>query len=79
MFFRKGKKKVWKSIKKVDKIITSVIIGWAVVSIFWLSRTKKWKKITSWLFWWIKNIFRWWYCIFWKALARTIWFFFKKK
>jgi len=35
------------AIKKIDKIITWVIIGWAVASAIWLSQTKKWKDITK--------------------------------
>jgi len=29
----------------MDKLVTGIIIGSAAASIFWLSRTKKWKKI----------------------------------
>jgi hypothetical protein len=37
-----------KSMKKVDKIVTWLIIGWAVASIFWVaSQTKKWKEVTA--------------------------------
>jgi len=46
MVFRRGKKTVKKSMGGIEKLITWVIIGWAAASIFWLSRTKKWKKIT---------------------------------
>lgn len=36
-----------KSMKKVDKLVTWLIIGWAVASIFWVaSQTKKWKEVT---------------------------------
>jgi hypothetical protein len=31
----------------MDKIITWIIIGWAIASVFWLSQTKKWKEVTS--------------------------------
>lgn len=48
------KKKVHKSITKFDKIITWVIIWWALASIFWASKTSVWKKtIAQW-----KNIFQ---------------------
>ncbi len=46
----------WKKkdhIKKVDKLVTWIIIGSAIASIFWLSQTKTWKEITKkskWLF-----------------------------
>lgn len=50
MFSKKG--------KKIDKLITWVIIGSAIASIFGLSKTKKWQDVTSeiskkskWLFW----------------------------
>lgn len=39
-------KKINYGAKKVDKIVTTVIIGSAIASIFWLSQTKKWKEIS---------------------------------
>ncbi len=45
MFFRKNKKD--STIKKLDKIITWIIIWWAVASAVWLSKTKKWKEISK--------------------------------
>ncbi len=68
-----------KWIKKIDKIVTSAIIGWAVVSIFGLSRTKKWKKLTSKFFGWVKNVFKWWYSLFWRSMAKVVGIFSKKK
>ena len=44
MFFRKKKEK---ATKKIDKLVTGFIIGWAVASVIWLSQTKKWKEITA--------------------------------
>ena len=44
MFFKKKEDKKAKS--TVDKLVTGVIIGWAVASMIWLSKTNKWKKIT---------------------------------
>lgn len=44
MFFRKKKDK---TTKKIDKLITWLIIGWAVAWIIGLSKTNKWKKITN--------------------------------
>lgn len=35
-----------KTTKKIDKIVTWVIIWTAVASMIWLSQTKKWKEIT---------------------------------
>lgn len=54
MFFKKKESKINKSMKKMDKIVTSLIIGWAVGgAIFWASKTKKWKEV--WLS--LKSIF----------------------
>jgi hypothetical protein len=43
------KKKVWidKHAKNVDKLVTWIIIWWAIASMIWLSRTDKWKDITK--------------------------------
>ncbi len=40
-------KKIDSSVRKVDKIVTWIIIGSAIASIFWLSQTKKWKEVTK--------------------------------
>lgn len=40
-------KKIYSWVKKVDKIVTWIIIGTAIASIFWLSQTKKWKEVTK--------------------------------
>ena len=47
MIFRKSTKEVNKGVKKMDSIVTGIIIGSAAASIFGLSRTKKGKKITE--------------------------------
>jgi len=67
MFFRK--KEVEKHAKKFDKLITWLIIGWAVASMIGLSKTNKWKKVTE-------NVKKEWtniskksYKLFWKALV----------
>ena len=44
MFFRKKTKK---ATSKIDKLVTWLIIWWAVASIVWLSKTKKWQDITK--------------------------------
>jgi len=44
MFSKNKKINYWA--KKVDKIVTTVIIGSAIASIFWLSQTKKWREIS---------------------------------
>jgi len=58
-----GKKKE-KTTKKIDKLVTGIIIGWAVASIFGLSRTKKWQEVThtiekksKWVFGWLYGLF----------------------
>ena len=45
MFSKNKKIDSWA--RKVDKIVTWIIIWWAVAWLFWLSQTKKWKEITS--------------------------------
>lgn len=79
MIFRKSKKNVQKSVKKMDSLVTGLIVGWAAASIFGLSRTKKGKKITSRIFASWKNILQSGYSIFGKTLAETVSFLFKKK
>lgn len=80
MFFRK--KKIDDHAKKIDKLVTWLIIGWAVASMIWLSKTDKWKEIKEKAtenVWWIwKNIVKKWYSIFWKALVKWIRLFTKK-
>lgn len=40
-------KKINYGARKVDKIVTTMIIGSAIASIFWLSQTKKWREISQ--------------------------------
>ena len=68
-----------KSMKKIDKVVTSAIIGSAVVSIFGLSRTKKWKKVTGGLFWTLKGMIKLIFSIFWKIIWKVTWLSSKKK
>ena len=76
MFFRK--KAVEKHAKKIDKLITWLIIGWAVASMIGLSKTDRWKKITE----NVKNestsIWKKWLKIFWKVLVGVLNIFNKK-
>lgn len=76
MFFRKKKEA---SSKKLDKLVTWIIIGWAVASMIWLSKTEKWKEIK-------KNVVKKstkalskGYELFGKSLAKAISFVSKKK
>ena len=76
MFFKK--KKVEDHAKKFDKLITWLIIGWAVASMIGLSKTDKWKEITEnvkdeW-----KEIAQKWYKLFWKVLVWALKIFNKK-
>lgn len=61
-----GKKKV----KKIDKLVTGVIIWTAVASIFGLSKTKKWKEVTNEISKKSKWIFSRIYWAFWKAMCK---------
>jgi len=63
-----GKKKV----KKIDKIVTWVIIGSAIASIFGLSKTKKWKEVTQKISTKSKSIFWRVYEKFWKLMSKII-------
>ena len=83
MFFRK--KKVEAHAKKFDKLITWLIIWWAVASMIGLSKTDKWKEITENVKTeWTKaveegtKIAKQWYKIFWKVLVWTLKVFNKK-
>lgn len=80
MFWKNKKIDSW--VKKVDKLVTWIIIWWAVASIFWLSQTKKWKEVRKslalraapyFLKWGKKAI--WW---LWKTVAFFVWVFNKK-
>lgn len=80
MFFKKSNKLMdWvkNHSNKFDKLITWLIIWWAAASILWLSKTEKWKQITSWIkqTWFFKNY----YSLFWKSLVKLISIFSKKK
>ncbi len=78
MIFRKGKKTVKKGMWTMDKLVTGIIIWGAAASIFWLSRTKKWKKF------WAKSLDIWsnytkkWVTLFGKITVKLISFFWKK-
>lgn len=74
-----GKKKGEK-LKKVDKLVTWIIIGSVVASMFWVAtKTKKWQEVT-------KEVKREAIsggkkCIglFWRVLAKTAWLLSKSK
>lgn len=80
MFFRKKNKNTEKDdTNSLDKLVTWLIIWWAAASILWLSKTKKWKEITSWIKSNYSNIFKKSYGLFWRSLVKIISFFNKKK
>lgn len=72
------KSRVKRGAKKVDKVITWIIVWTAVASMVWLSRTDKWKKVTNNLKNKIVNWFKKWKSTFWKGLIFVINFFKKK-
>ncbi len=76
MFFRKKKEK---ATKKIDKLVTGFIIGWAVAWMIGLSQTKKWKEITKDLEIKSKNIFEKTHSLFWKTMIKVLKIFNKKK
>lgn len=43
----KKQKTIHKGVKKIDKLVTGLIIWWALASVVGASRTKKWKKVTE--------------------------------
>ncbi len=83
IFWRK--KKDESRLKKVDWLVTWVIIAWALAWIVWLSKTKKWKEVV----WNIKEknkgnikktkkVFLKWYELLWKTIAKWVSIFNKK-
>ena len=77
MFFRK-KEKIERQAKKFDKLITGLIIGSAVASMIWLSKTNKWKEITENIKRESVNVAKKWYSIFWRVLVWVVKVFNKK-
>jgi len=63
-----GKKKA----KKIDNLVTGIIIGSAVASIFGLSKTKKGKKVTAEISKKSKSIFWKVYDKFWKTMCKIM-------
>ena len=75
MFFRKKKNK---ATRKIDKLATGLIIWGAVAWIIGLSKTKKWKEITSVLEKKSKNIVSEAHSVFGKTILCVLNFFNKK-
>jgi hypothetical protein len=61
-----------KKVKKIDKLLTWIIIWWAIASIFWLSKTKKWQEVTEKITKKSNNIFWIVYNSFWKVMSKII-------
>lgn len=76
MFFIKKKDK---AVNKIDKLVTSFIIGWAVAWMIGLSKTKKWKEITKDIEKKSKNIFERTHSLFWESMIKVLQIFNKKK
>ena len=76
MFWKK--EKVKNSAKKVDKIITWLIVWTAVASMVWLSRTDKGKEVTTNVKKWIEKGYKKWKSAFGSWLVKIINFFKKK-
>jgi len=76
MIFRRGKKTIKKSIGWMDKLVTW-IFG-AAASIFGLSRTKKWKKVSEKLLDFWKDTGKKWINTFWKMTVGILKIFSKK-
>lgn len=73
---KKDKVKDWA--KKVDKVITWLIVWTAVASMVGLSRTKKWKEVTKKFKTWMEKSYNKSKWVFWKFLVWVVNFFKKK-
>lgn len=76
--FLKNKKKISNHVNKFDKLITWLIVWWAVASVLGLSKTKKGREISKATYKWWKWIMRKSYSLFWKILLKFIRIFNKK-
>jgi hypothetical protein len=84
MFFRK-KSKNESRLSKVDKLVTWIIIAWAVAWAVWLSKTEKGKKViwdikdkNKEKIWKTKKFFSKSYEFLWKTIAKWVSIFNKK-
>jgi len=76
MFWSNKKDKI----KNADKVLTWLIIGSVVASVFWVAtKTKKWKEVTSGMKKWALKTNKKIASTFWSVLAKTVWLFSKKK
>ena len=77
MFFQK-KDNIKHHVRKIDKLVTGLIIGSAIASMIGLSRTNKWKEIKDNITTEGSNIVKKGYRLFWKILFKIISIFSKK-
>jgi len=61
-----------KKAKKIDNLVTGLIIWTAVASIFGLSKTKKWKEVTAEVSKKSKSLLWKVYWYFWKTMCKVI-------
>lgn len=80
MFFKKKKSKLDNSMKKMDKLVTSLIVGWAIWwALFWASKTKKWKEVWLTIKTMSSSIWKKSLSITWKTIVWVLNLFSKKK
>jgi len=72
------KKKVEDHARRIDKLVTWLIIGWAVASMIGLSKTNKWKEITENVAEEWSKVAKKWFKLFWKVIVGALKIFNKK-
>lgn len=77
VFFNK-KDKLKKQVNNIDKLVTGLIIGWAVASIIWLSKKKKKDSVSKNIWDESTKIAKKWYSIFGRVLVGILKIFSKK-
>lgn len=77
MFFNK-KDKIKKQARNIDKLVTGLIIGWAVASMIWLSKKRKKDNVAQNISEESTKIAKKWYSVFWKVLVWILKIFSKK-
>lgn len=69
----KKEKMINKQVKKMDKLVTGMILWWAIASLFWVAtKTKKWKQVTNKVWEISKQQAKKWVSLFWKGLVKII-------
>jgi len=76
----KNDKLIKRQAKNMDKLVTGMILWWAIASLFWVAtKTKKWKEITNKVWDISKAQAKKWVSLFWKWLVKVIDLLSKKK